>query len=59
MAPTAREQTAMRIHFFRLLARLNKLLLPKLWNKDLVRLSPWQKGIVAWRYWVTRNALGR
>ena len=49
----------MRTHLFRLLARLNKLLLPKLWNRDLARLTPMQKGIVAWRYWVTCNALGR
>jgi hypothetical protein len=49
----------MRKHVFQLLARLNKLLLPKLWDKDLYRLSAFQKGMVAWRYWVTRNALGR
>jgi hypothetical protein len=43
--------------FFRLLAACNRRLLPKLWNKDLQRLTPVQKAIVAWRYWVTRNAL--
>ena len=43
--------------FFRLLARLNKALLPKLWDKDLLRLSKGQKLMVAWRYWVTKNAL--
>jgi hypothetical protein len=42
---------------FRLLARLNKALLPKLWDKDLLRLSKTQKLLVAWRYWVTKNAL--
>jgi hypothetical protein len=42
---------------FRLLARLNKLLLPKLWDKDLLRLTKAQKLIVGWRYWVTKNAL--
>jgi hypothetical protein len=42
---------------FRLLARLNKLLLPKLWDKNLMRLTKTQKLIVAWRYYVTRNAL--
>lgn len=47
----------MRKPFFRLLARLNKLLLPKLWDKDLLRLTKTQKLIVGWRYWVTRNAL--
>lgn len=47
----------MKKPLFRLLARLNKALLPKLWDKDLTRLSKWQKAIVAWRYYVTRNAL--
>ncbi len=42
---------------FRVLARLNKALLPTLWHKDLMRLSKMQKLIVAWRYYVTRNAL--
>jgi len=43
--------------FFRLLARLNRLLLPQLWDKDLTRLTKLQKAIVAWRYFVTRKAL--
>jgi len=47
----------MRQTFFRLLARANKVLLPKLWHKDLLRLSKAQKLIVAWRIWVTKNAL--
>ena len=47
----------MRKTFFRTLARLNKALLPKLWQKDLLRLSRTQKLIVAWRIWVTKNAL--
>ena len=36
---------------------LNKALLPSLWRKDLQRLNKAQKLLVAWRYWVTRNAL--
>ncbi|MBK6829414.1 MAG: hypothetical protein IPG92_01090 [Flavobacteriales bacterium] len=47
----------MKKTLFRLLARLNKLVLPKLWGTDLTRLSKTQKVIVGWRYWVTRNAL--
>ena len=47
----------MRKALFQLLARLNKLLLPKLWLKDLTRLSKAQKAIVGWRIWVTKNAL--
>lgn len=47
----------MKKNLFRFLARLNRWLLPKLWDKDLARLSPAQKAIAAWRYYVTRNAL--
>ena len=42
---------------FRILASINRTLLPKLWGKDLLRLTPMQKAIVGYRYWVTRNAL--
>jgi len=42
---------------FASLARVNKALLPKLWQKDLLRLSKAEKLIVAWRIWVTKNAL--
>jgi hypothetical protein len=47
----------MRRTLFRMLARLNRVVLPSLWQKDLRRLTPLQKGIVVYRYWVTRNAL--
>lgn len=47
----------MRKSFFRTLAVINRAVLPKLWNKDLLRLSKWQKLLVAYRYWVTRNVL--
>lgn len=44
-------------NLFRLLARINKGLLPKLWHKDLTRLTKVEKAIVGWRIWVTKNAL--
>lgn len=43
---------------FKFLALINKVLLPRMSKKDLTKLSKVQKGIVAWRYWVTVNALG-
>ena len=46
----------LRKFLFRTVARLNKMLLPKLWAKDLLRLTPLQKALVAYRDWVTRNA---
>jgi len=54
---TAAPLNAMKKNLFRSLAKLNKLLLPKLWNKDLTRLSKGQKVLIGWRYYVTRNAL--
>ena len=47
----------MRTTLFRVLAKLNKALLPKLWDKDLLRLTKMQKLIVAWRYYVTKISL--
>ncbi|GIV35801.1 MAG: hypothetical protein KatS3mg032_0180 [Cyclobacteriaceae bacterium] len=47
----------MRKVFFRFLARLNRLLLPRISRRNLNRLSKTEKLIVAWRYWVTCNAL--
>lgn len=47
----------MRRNVFRVIARLNKLLLPKLWHRDLRKLSKVQLAIAAWRYFVTKNAL--
>ncbi|HYG19571.1 MAG TPA: hypothetical protein VD816_11615 [Ohtaekwangia sp.] len=42
---------------FRMLARLNRAVLPRLSRRDISRLSPLQKALVAYRYWVTKNAL--
>lgn len=48
---------SMRKRIFRSIARINKALLPRLWDKDLVRLTKFQKLIVAWKYYITRNSL--
>lgn len=48
---------SLRYTAFRLLARLNKAVLPKQWHRDLARLSTPRKLLAAYRYWVTRNAL--
>ena len=47
----------MQKKLFRLLARINRALLPKQWDRDLSRLSTPRKLLAAYRYWVTRNAL--
>ncbi len=47
----------MKKTLFRFLARVNKAILPKQWDRDLSRLSKGRKLLAGYRYWVTRNAL--
>jgi len=47
----------MKKSFFKVLARINKLLLPSLAKKDLTKLNKLEKAIVAYRYLVTKNSL--
>ena len=42
---------------FRILAKLNNLLLPKYSKRDISRLSKVDKVLVAYRYWVTLHVL--
>jgi hypothetical protein len=43
--------------FFKTLAKINKIIMPRFSQRDLQRLSKFEKGLVAYRYWVTLNAL--
>ena len=43
--------------FFKILARINKLILPRYSKRDLAKLSKIEKALVAYRYWVTAHAL--
>jgi hypothetical protein len=42
---------------FKTLAKINRVLLPRYSKRDINRLSKLDKIIVAYRYWVTKNAL--
>ena len=44
---------------FKLLAKLNKLLLPNYTKQDLdlAKATKWQKAIIGWKYFVTTKAL--
>lgn len=42
---------------FKILARLNKIILPRYSKRDLSRLSKLDQAIIAYRYWTTVNAL--
>jgi hypothetical protein len=47
----------MKKTLFKVLARINKWVLPRYSKRDLARLSKVDKALVAFRYWVTINAL--
>lgn len=47
----------MKKSLFRLLAKLNKALLPKYHYRDLTKLKKWEKAIIGYKYWVTTNSL--
>lgn len=46
---------------FFVLAKLNKLLLPSLTKSglDITKAKPWQKALLAYRYYVTSRALDK
>ncbi|MBT1701869.1 hypothetical protein KK060_01175 [Fulvivirgaceae bacterium PWU20] len=47
----------MKKSIFKLLARINKYILPRYSKRDITKLSKLDQAIVAFRYWVTKNAL--
>jgi adenine C2-methylase RlmN of 23S rRNA A2503 and tRNA A37 len=46
-----------RKSLFIALAKFNYWFLPKYFRKDLTRLSKFQKVLIAYKYWVTSNAI--
>lgn len=48
----------MKRAIFKILAKLNKKILPSYKDKDLTKLTKKDKLVVGWRIWVTKNALG-
>jgi hypothetical protein len=47
----------MRKFFFKILAKVNKLIIPSLYFKDIGKLKSYEKVILGYRYWVTKNSL--
>jgi len=43
--------------FFKILARINRFILPKYSKRDINNLSKLDKALVAYRYWVTIHAI--
>lgn len=46
-----------RNSFFKTLAKVNKVILPRYSKRDINKLSKIDEVLVAYRYWVTINAL--
>jgi hypothetical protein len=44
-------------YIFRCLAVMNKLIIPRLYKKDITKLKSHEKVILGYRYWVTKNSL--
>ena len=44
-------------YIFKVLAIINKVILPSLIRKDLSKLKVYEKLIFGYRYWVTKNSL--
>jgi len=42
---------------FKLLAQLNKIILPSFIHRDLSQLKKYEKLIIAYRYWITKKSL--
>lgn len=47
----------MKKTIFKILAKVNKVILPRYSKRDITKLSKVDKAIVAYRYWVTLHAL--
>jgi len=43
--------------FFKLLAKINKRVLPRYSQRNINTLSKFDKALIAYRYWVTINSL--
>ena len=43
--------------FFKTLARINRIILPKYSRRDLTKISKVDKLIIAYRYYITKNSL--
>ena len=44
-------------YLFKGLAVMNKLIMPKLYKKNSAKLKNYEKVILGYRYWVTKNSL--
>ena len=43
--------------FFKTLAKVNRLIMPRYSKKDITKLTKFEKAMVGYRYYITKNAL--
>lgn len=50
---------AMNKRLFKILTKINKILLPSFTKKglDIAKAKKWQLAIIGWRYYTTKNSL--
>ena len=46
-----------KIYIFKAIAVMNKLIMPTFYKKDITKLKKYEKMILGYRYWVTKNSL--
>jgi len=44
-------------YIFSRLAVMNKLIMPKLYKKNITKLKNYEKALLGYRYWITKNSL--
>lgn len=47
----------MKKSLFKILAKINKVVMPRYSKRDITKLSKFDQAMVAYRYWVTTNSL--
>ncbi|MEO5600895.1 MAG: hypothetical protein ABIR06_08210 [Cyclobacteriaceae bacterium] len=47
----------MKKSLFVVMARINRFILPRYSKRDISRLNKLDQAIIAFRYWITKNAL--
>ncbi|MBG6234239.1 hypothetical protein IWX76_000794 [Pedobacter sp. CAN_A7] len=48
---------ALKTSLFKVLVRINKVLLPSYYQKDPMKLTTFEKAVTGYRYWVLTNSL--
>jgi hypothetical protein len=47
----------MRKTLFKILASINRVIMPRYSQRDITKLSTFDKALIAYRYWITKNSL--